>query len=491
MARVRSAEHARGKSKTTIAAEELTRGIDKFQELLAQVEDLSREGFPYRDAVRARAELQIRDAIRRVFGERSPESQSFKSHRLRIGSPADTAQSLAFLKSLITSLENRKLELLGIKPSTPPLSDEQTTHAQQAQSRPQLSLVSPHGTPAQVTITPVAGTATPVAPPPVTMSVALTTNLGTPSAPPLSSASQPSATAQPPGSAPSAAAPSLAQTEPSPLQHQSAPSIAPAELPPPKSGASTGFASVSKPTMPQPAQEHPKPIQPLSPSTASAPTPASPEATPSSGASAGAVPPTQTSIPPARSEKEHSGEPLPFEDALSSPLPLQPQTEASTLRNQNARPETDPLDRVRKLCSRFHAVARQLRLRREYRTTLEVEDEYDVQDLLHALLRLEFDEVEIEEWIPGYTQGSPRTTFLLPKNGIAVVVKKTRTGLGGREVAEQLQIDSDRYAARKHCNTLLCFVYDPEGRIGNPRGFESDLTRIGDSYTVELLISPK
>ncbi len=132
-----------------------------------------------------------------------------------------------------------------------------------------------------------------------------------------------------------------------------------------------------------------------------------------------------------------------------------------------------------------------MRLRREYRATLEVEDEYDVQDLLHSLLRLEFDEVEIEDWTPTYTQGANRTTFFLAKNTIAVVVKKTRPGLGGREIAEELKVDAERYAAHKDCGTLFCFVYDPEARIGNPRGFEADLTSICDSYTVQVLVAPK
>ena len=51
----------------------------------------------------------------------------------------------------------------------------------------------------------------------------------------------------------------------------------------------------------------------------------------------------------------------------------------------------DSLGILRKICSRFHLVVRQLRLRRDDRATLEVEDEYDVQDLLYALLRLEFE----------------------------------------------------------------------------------------------------
>ncbi len=136
-------------------------------------------------------------------------------------------------------------------------------------------------------------------------------------------------------------------------------------------------------------------------------------------------------------------------------------------------------------------VVRQLRLRREYRATLDVEDEYDVQDLFYALLRLEFDEVSSEEWMPPYTDCASRTTFFLPQEGIAIVVKKTRPGVGAREIADQLQTDAERYAACEACKTLFCFVYDPEGRIGNPRGLEMDLTSVSDRYTVELLVAPK
>ena len=156
-----------------------------------------------------------------------------------------------------------------------------------------------------------------------------------------------------------------------------------------------------------------------------------------------------------------------------------------------AGPVPDALELVRKICTRFHAVARQLRLRREYRATLEVEDEYDVQDLFYSLLRLEFDDIVTEDWLPSYTDSANRTSFLLKRERIAIVVKKTRTGIGAREVADQLTIDVQRYSTHPDCATLFCFVYDPEGRIGNPRGLEAELTSISDQYTVEVLVSPK
>ena len=152
---------------------------------------------------------------------------------------------------------------------------------------------------------------------------------------------------------------------------------------------------------------------------------------------------------------------------------------------------SSPVELVKTLCGRFHAVARQLRLRGEYRATLSVEDEFDAQDLLHALLRIQFDDIGTDEWMPSYAEGAPRTTLLLNDGRLAVIVKKTRPGLNGKDLGDQLRIDSERYRSRDHCSTLLCFMYDPEGRIGNPRGLESSLTSVSESFMIDVLVAPK
>ena len=150
----------------------------------------------------------------------------------------------------------------------------------------------------------------------------------------------------------------------------------------------------------------------------------------------------------------------------------------------------DSLGILRKICSRFHLVVRQLRLRRDDRATLEVEDEYDVQDLLYALLRLEFDEIEMENWCPGYATAS-RSDYLLNSGHIVIMAKKTRTGLTVRDLMDQIKIDSAHYSGRAESLTLMCFIYDPEGRIGNPHGVESDHATASDAYTLEIVIAPK
>lgn len=148
-------------------------------------------------------------------------------------------------------------------------------------------------------------------------------------------------------------------------------------------------------------------------------------------------------------------------------------------------------ERLSKLFERFHIVARQLRRRHDNRTTLEIRDEYDVQDLLQGLLRIDFEDIRPEEWTPSYAGGSNRMDFLLKDNEIAIEVKMTRQGIKDKELGEQLIIDIAKYQSHPNCKSLYCFVYDPEGIIRNPRGLEKDLAELGKGFHVKVFIRPE
>lgn len=150
-----------------------------------------------------------------------------------------------------------------------------------------------------------------------------------------------------------------------------------------------------------------------------------------------------------------------------------------------------PLDTLLLICDRLHLVARQLAQRRQNRPTLTIADEYDVQDLLHALLRLHFDDIRPEERTPSYGGGASRMDFLLKPEQIVVEAKMTRTGLGAREVADELTIDAARYRGHPDCKSLICLVYDPSGLVKNPRGVERDLAKLsGNGLEVICIITP-
>lgn len=98
-----------------------------------------------------------------------------------------------------------------------------------------------------------------------------------------------------------------------------------------------------------------------------------------------------------------------------------------------------------------------------------------MQDLVHALLLLHFDDVRPEEASPSYAGSSSRQDFLLKKEKIVIEVKKTRRSLGTGKIGEELIIDMARYRAHPDCDTLVCFVYDPDGWVNNPKGVIGDL----------------
>lgn len=572
MARAKSSEQQRSRSKPN-AAEELTRGITTLRELSIQIEDLSRDGFPYREAVRARTELSFRETIRRLFGEKSPEYQAHKNHKLRIGNRTECALSTTPIKELIAVLENQKADLLGLKPDEPaapaPADPERPMPTAVPPPQPSDSIPGPgaQSTAPLVTLT------TPDAPVPLT--VAMTTNLSQPVS------SIPSLTMTTPVAATSAPMPGPSDLLPQPIRDTSIPR--PLQQPPLPPGDTTATESPTVPRMtiaPRPAA--PPSLTPVSAST----TPSVPTGTPSNATarfvpSAAPMPPissTPTPIPqgtippvphttlrptplplsqaeplptrqpalqplailaptpapiapvpmappqpspeatPAKPAHDHLGlvsesrpQPLPIQPpkpgastpeskpkpepvvtaVLAPPIPASTPEPAQMPKPDRIAAENGTLEILRRICARFHLVARQLRLRKEYRPTLEVNDEVDLQDLFYALLRLQFDEVGTEEWSPAYTNGARRTSYLLDWEKTVVVVKQTRSGLTTKDLAEQIAADKSHYSARPNGAALVCFIYDPDGRVGNPRGLEADLTSAHNTYKVEVIVAPK
>jgi hypothetical protein len=467
MARTRTADSPQVPPKP-ISLEEIETGTSKLQEVLAAINDFSQEGFPYRDAARSKAELQLRECVKRVFGERSHEFQAYRNYKLRTSNKTEAANSIAAVKDLIRTLEDKKLELQGIKPQ--PIAARETQKIQSSTTA-QIRLVQPATQKTIAQPLPHTPTAPAASHRPTTAS---TTQ-------PIAAPLKPAATT---------AAPAFSATQE--VRKTPTPSASVRLQPPAVSAtqeirpAQTPGAQVPSPTTasvpPQaPAVSATQEIRPAQTPAAQIPSPTTASVTPQ----APAVSSTQE-IRPVPEQPAHSPVPTPIVsmpstaalDTLDLP-PFQPLSEQETLKL------------VRKVCLRLHAVARQLRLRKDSRPTVEIEDDYDLQDLLRALLKMEFDEVGTDEWTPPYAGSVPRTTLLLNREQIAIVAKKTRSGMTTKEIAEQVSADSAFYSARNRCTTLFCFVYDPEGRIGSPKRLETDLTRVSDRYNVEVLVAPK
>lgn len=157
------------------------------------------------------------------------------------------------------------------------------------------------------------------------------------------------------------------------------------------------------------------------------------------------------------------------------------------LRNET---EINALFELENIFNKFHKIARQLRSRHDDRQTLNVEDEYDVQDLLHSLLCLYFEDIRAEEWTPSYAGGAVRMDFLLKEQEIVIETKKTRKGMTAKQLGEELIIDIEKYKAHPNCKKLYCFVYDPEGYLANPKGIQNDLEKSHNSF-LKVFIKPE
>lgn len=151
----------------------------------------------------------------------------------------------------------------------------------------------------------------------------------------------------------------------------------------------------------------------------------------------------------------------------------------------------DAVKTVLTVAERMLLVERSLGRRHSQRSTIEIKDEYDTQDLLRSLLVIFFDDVREEAATPEYAGGSTRIDFVLPDFKVAIEVKKTRGSMTQKSLADELIIDRDRYATDTRVGHLICLVFDHDGRLANPRGLESDLSRessaSGLAVTVKII----
>ena len=150
---------------------------------------------------------------------------------------------------------------------------------------------------------------------------------------------------------------------------------------------------------------------------------------------------------------------------------------------------------IESILTNFHRAAQQLLKGRKdkakLRETLKIKDEYDVQDLLHAFLRLHFDDITPEDSSPSYAGGASRIDFILNDHKIAIEVKMTRKTLTDKRIGEELLIDIGRYQTHKNVETLFCFIYDPDSLINNPKRLANDLEEHSKKIKVKVIICPK
>lgn len=147
-----------------------------------------------------------------------------------------------------------------------------------------------------------------------------------------------------------------------------------------------------------------------------------------------------------------------------------------------------------KSCSRslFAAYAglHPLTHRRKGTQPLSFGSEYDVQDLLHALLRPWVSDIRPEEFTPSYAGSSTRMDFLLPAHKLVIETKIVRDRAHAKRVGDELIVDIDHYRRHPSCQSLWCVIYDPDQLITNADGLKTDLqgSRSSNDGTVHVRV---
>jgi hypothetical protein len=153
--------------------------------------------------------------------------------------------------------------------------------------------------------------------------------------------------------------------------------------------------------------------------------------------------------------------------------------------------EIPPLRRLERILSRLPQVSRSIEKAKRYssRESLEIKDEYDVQDLLKGVLHLDFDDVRPEVWTPNYAGTNSRTDFLLPPECIVIEVKHTKNAKAQIKIVEELIIDIARYKTIPHVKHLVCAVWDAEHHLKNPVALKTDLEKHNDGFVTVVVMS--
>jgi hypothetical protein len=152
----------------------------------------------------------------------------------------------------------------------------------------------------------------------------------------------------------------------------------------------------------------------------------------------------------------------------------------------------DALAALETLLRRLPHTIRQLRTRQGNRPPFRVEDECDLEDLLRAVLPLQFDHVRTESRTPAYAAFT-RTDFRLGnEEGVfatALTAKVMSRATTGDRLLEQWRVDVTCYQGQRDIRTLVGLVYDPEGLLREPRQLEAAWARASEELRLRCVIA--
>ena len=149
--------------------------------------------------------------------------------------------------------------------------------------------------------------------------------------------------------------------------------------------------------------------------------------------------------------------------------------------------EADADAAIERMLDRFPDVVASINRRHAGRESFAINDEYDVQDLLRSICLAYFDDVRVEEAVPGFAGKNSRVDIFLKDEARFIEVKMTRDGLRDKKLGEELSIDIPQYREHQGCKRLFCFIYGPGRLVRNPIGLKRGLERIIPEFVTVII----
>ncbi|MEO5644058.1 MAG: hypothetical protein ABIQ40_16925 [Bacteroidia bacterium] len=166
--------------------------------------------------------------------------------------------------------------------------------------------------------------------------------------------------------------------------------------------------------------------------------------------------------------------------------------EKSLLKTKYANKSAEEL--IRDVLNNFsNSIQKIIKDRRKNHPNFQIEDEYDVQDILYVILKSVFPTLRDEDPIPKVGAKSTKIDLILREEKILVEVKMIKKNDSNeKEFIEQLKIDFESYHECQWLGKLFCFVYDPYKKTNDVSNFDDlngERKKGGHSFDVELIVA--
>lgn len=149
---------------------------------------------------------------------------------------------------------------------------------------------------------------------------------------------------------------------------------------------------------------------------------------------------------------------------------------------------------VRDILNNFsNAIQKIIKNRRKDHPNFEIEDEYDVQDILYVILKSVFPNLRDEDAIGKVGAKTTKIDLIIREERILVEVKMIKEKDSNEtHFIEQLKVDIESYHECKWLRKLFCFVYDPYKKtkdISNFLDLNGERTKGEHNFKVEVILA--